>query len=632
MLTRLMRLTMLSKPYPHHSWQVFFVGMVFVVMVGTLACHARAQPEPVIDVDVQALIDDAIRQHKTRVDLPPGRIMMGQRVIRIKGVKGNPGENTGETTGKNAGENVGGSVGGTGGLTISGPRTTLVFANHDRVALSIEASDRVTLKGFTMDFDPLPFTQGTVTAAADDRSWIEFQVHEGYPELAGKFLVTRAHVFEPNRVRLKATAPDVYASELKVISPTVGRLIFNHPHSSLMHIEPGDRLVLNQRGPVGIHVDTASNIRIEDVTIHAAPGAAVICRFMRGDNYFKYDVVPGPTPIGASQPRLMSTCADAFNYAYADQGPTLEDCEFTLQGDDSVNLHGVSLPVLARLSDQSFITARPYGSEPGYAYVLQSGAAIRFLSHKDFAVLERATLAAWTELQPDDPFITDALSATWNSMRPEATRRNPLVTYYRIDLEEPVPFEPGMYLDIPGIACPGFVIRGNHFHDHRARGLRIMAVDGLIENNIIERVKSAGITLGPEYTFWHEAGWVESITVRHNVIRDTGQGALLTGDNENSDVPIAIYYRHPEHEKATTFPPSNQNISIENNEIHALELPMVSVRAAHAVIVRDNTFKLDGNIHGSADVDTGPSTEADANQLGVEALHVSDVHVSGNHW
>ena len=89
----------------------------------------------------------------------------------------------------------------------------------------------------------------------------------------------------------------------------------------------------------------------QDVTFLAAPGCAYLGRYMRGDNYYRYTIKPGPPPPGATQPRLISTCADGLNIAFATKGPTIEGCHFSFMGDDSVNLHGVTFAVLEQQTD-----------------------------------------------------------------------------------------------------------------------------------------------------------------------------------------------------------------------------------------------------------------------------------------
>lgn len=58
-----------------------------------------------------------------------------------------------------------------------------------------------------------------------------------------------------------------------------------------------------------------------------------------------------------------------------------------------------------------------------------------------------------------------------------------------------------------------------------------MASNGVIENNRFERIKHAAITVGAEYGYWREAGWVENIQIRNNRIRDVGCNMMLQPDS-----------------------------------------------------------------------------------------------------
>ena len=40
----------------------------------------------------------------------------------------------------------------------------------------------VRFKGITIDYDPLAYTEGRITALPPDKSWVEFEIIPGYPE------------------------------------------------------------------------------------------------------------------------------------------------------------------------------------------------------------------------------------------------------------------------------------------------------------------------------------------------------------------------------------------------------------------------------------------------------------------
>jgi hypothetical protein len=138
-------------------------------------------------------------------------------------------------------------------------------------------------------------------------------------------------------------------------------------------IQVGDRVVLTLRTGSAIRMNDCENVRIEDVTFLAAPGCAYLGRYMRGDNYYRYTIKPGPPPSGATEPRLLSTCADGLKIAFATKGPTIVVCRFSFMGDDSVNLHGVTFVVLERRTPQELIVGWPYSREQ-LATVILTGA------------------------------------------------------------------------------------------------------------------------------------------------------------------------------------------------------------------------------------------------------------------
>ena len=166
----------------------------------------------------------------------------------------------------------------------------------------------------------------------------------------------QAYIFEPDQPRWKPWVPDIYARQVEIVDERHGRFVMGYVPKYHELIEIGDRIVLTIRSGSAIRMNDCENVRIEDVTFLAAPGCAYLGRYMRGDNYYRYTIKPGPPPPGATEPRLISTCADGLNIAFATKGPTIEGCRFSFMGDDSVNLHGVTF--VGRRAEDAEGTAR----------------------------------------------------------------------------------------------------------------------------------------------------------------------------------------------------------------------------------------------------------------------------------
>ncbi|CAF1691782.1 unnamed protein product, partial [Adineta ricciae] len=92
------------------------------------------------------------------------------------------------------------------------------------------------------------------------------------------------------------------------------------------------------------------------------------------------------------------------------------------------------------------------------------------------------------------------------------------VATYEINLlsSPTTPLSVDQWFDIVEVNCPNYIVRDSYFHDHRGRGLRIMANNGLVERNRFERLTKCAISIGPELGYWREAGWVNNVTIQNN--------------------------------------------------------------------------------------------------------------------
>lgn len=469
------------------------------------------------------------------------------------------------------------------GLTIVGDDTTLVFSNLDGFGLSFVDCRNLMLRGFSIDYDPLPFTQGTITSRADDRSWFEFEVHAGYPDLSPDYLTKHPHVFSADAPRWKPGAPDLYPREVTALDPRHGRFTVNPSTHALEFVEVGDRVVFNQRNGGTIRLTSCDTVQVDGLTLLAGPGAGMLGRFLRGENRFRFDIEPGPPPPGATEPRLMSTCADAFNIAFARQGPVLEDSHFSFMGDDSVNLHGLTLAVIAAGEAHEWIVGRPYGTEP-IDWLLEPGDVVRRLDPVDYSIRGTATIAAVERLRSPEETWREPLKAAWPRLSGNGT-------FYRLTLTEALEPVVGEWLDVPAAGVENWAIRNCTFADHRGRGARIMASHGVIENCTFRRIKQSAISLGPEYAFWRESGWVEDVVVRNNVLEDVCQGGMATASTQYVLGAIGVFARHEKDSEGQTAPALNRNLTIEGNTIDGCATAGIWVRAATDVVVRNNVVK-----------------------------------------
>jgi hypothetical protein len=507
--------------------------------------------------NIQELINQAVAKGEHRVVIPSGEHRL-DRVLELRGITD---------------------------FVLEGTGARLVFTNLRDGGVMMTDCAGLELRGFTIDFDPLPFTQGTVRSIDAVKREVTFELHDGYPDLAAQFLTGRAHVFSPDTLSWKTDAPDIYATEARALSNRRGVLRFSSGKTEeFSSFAAGDYVAFDYRHSRGLRMERCRDIRLTGVTFWSAPSIAVVARFMDGENVFSYKIQRGPMPEGATVPRLLSTSADGLNYAYARTGPVVEGCDFSFMGDDSVNLHGIAFFVAKEAGNVVWLL-RPYNEE-AFGSVIAEGDEVHALAADSFGVIGTFWVKAFSvEAEPPEDF--SALAArTWKSVAVKGGR----LTVYRLELSESLPLASGDFIEIPAIAGPGYVIKDNRFTHHRGRALRLMSSHGVVEGNVIEDIKQAAITLGPEFTFAREAGWVSDVVVKGNTLRRIGYDPGLRRSSAYTPGAISIFHRGetPSAPRPNTF---HERIVIENNLIEDTAGPAIHINQAKDVRVTGNRIE-----------------------------------------
>jgi len=459
-------------------------------------------------------------------------------------------------------------------LTITGNGKTTLVMTRLTEAFFLRGCRNVTLSGFTVDYDPLPFTQGTVEAVNGNA--VTFSVHDGYPDLTAAYLVRHALFFAAADRNWRWESRPNHTVKVEAISPRRGVVTLAQPPE----VKIGDYVVLNARATAAFVLrNQAENITFRDITILSAPGAGFIARRTSGQHRFERVVIKrGPTPSGATEARLLAAGADGINYGTSRQGPIITDCDLSFIGDDSVNFHGALLPVLKQ-EGRDFIVSLGYQPDD-LGKVIQPGDMVRILNPGNYQVEKTARLEAI------EPFkvITAAEMATYggSNLYPNAP---PNFILYRMRLQDAVP-QAGQFIDVPAVNCPGFVIRDSYFHDHRARGLRIQANNGKIENCRFKNLEQSAIAVGPEYAYWLEAGWTNNIAISGNVIEDVCQGGISWSEHSYFGGAITIFSRRSQN--TAPWWHGNTAITIKNNIITGCPVSGILILTGNNVTVSDN--------------------------------------------
>ena len=499
------------------------------------------------------------------------------------------------------------------GLEIDGTGATLVMDNSLQSILRLSYANQVTVKGLTLTYDPLPYTQATITSVSSGS--FGFTVQTGYPDISISYVYEKdgsnapAHLFNAQGDRHPA-AYDLYAPTLTITSPRTGTAAgFDGKGNTWTWpatLAVGDQVAFDRRkadrkNTVEV-LNNSGPVTFDGVTVLAAPALGFAGRYSLDLVTFRRVTIrTGEKPVDATQPRLLSTNADGINVVQCRVGPLIEHCDLSRMGDDSLNLHGNMFKISEVPSSTAIRFTWP-GLPQGFLAPYRAGDTVRLYAPENFALAGSAV------------FASSQVVGTVND-----------VTTYQINFSAPAVAEVGQSFNLPALNCPGFIVRDNYIHDHRARGLRIEASDGVVERNRFERLTKSAVTLGAELGDWGEAGWVNNVTVSDNILRDIGVDVSLSANGSYAPGAISVYVNNDTQKPP--YPLDNQGITIKNNVIDGCSVAGIHAYATRALTVTGNALRRTNLIRvaGTTDTTTGLITTG---PISLDGL--IDVTASGN--
>jgi len=391
-------------------------------------------------------------------------------------------------------------------------------------AIHFENCHDVHFKGLTVDYDPLPYTEARITALAPDKSWVEFQVIDGYPDTS---LEERIEIYDPVTRELRREDAG-WSKEIE----SLGVHFYRASKSPGYHFDEkrdteqvGDILVTNNAYPAkagghAIVLTRCAGLKLEDLTVYASPCFGFIEGQCDATTYLRCKIdrrPPESDPIPRGFPRMRSLDADAFHSSEAVKGPAILDCTAKFQGDDCVNIHGVYHFVTA--SSGRTLRAAALGR-----MTIEPGDPVEFLPFSG----ERPPDAVAVKIEPDSG-ITAEEKAFIQKLSLNSENKQRLLegeaTFYKITLDREVPLPMGSAACSGRRVGNGFAVKGCDFGYNRSRGILIKASHGEITGNRITHGWMAAILIAPEF-WWFEAASSSDLNVQDNIITGCRRPAI----------------------------------------------------------------------------------------------------------
>ncbi|SDS47926.1 Right handed beta helix region [Paenibacillaceae bacterium GAS479] len=531
-------------------------------------------------MDIKGMIASAIAGKKSRLVIPPNTYRVGM--------------NSGSTILNISNAN---------NLEIVADGVTVIATKLTR-ALSVSNSSNVTIRGMTINYDPLPFTQGRIKAIAPDLSYLDITLDAGYP----RQLFSRLTIYDPATRFQKRGINHLWGTKASWNGDGTMRITLKGVGRNAAVGDPVTMAGGPEEGgiPHAITADGSKGIVFKDITLHTAPGFGFLEAGGEGGTVLNgFKLIPGPAPKGATEKPLLTAVWDGIQFKTARRGPIVENSVIQSAGDDSFSIQSGDYGVVKVQGDEIVIVLRDGSQAPRVGERL-----------KQFNSTPEAIIVSQQKVPKASAGIDAAILQKISAAGEWTPWRYTEETYYKIKLDRPSPFKQESFIFSPDRMGNGFIFRNNKIYSP-GRGMLLKAGDGLIENNEF-RGGDKAIVVSPEGVTDTHAGAANNLVIRGNRIIGTGYHHYMPW----SDQAGAISFSSGNIKSVKAF----SNIRIENNtfdSVNGLNLNLSSVSGA---VVIGNKFL---NTHLTAPNNNGADKAIDAKSV-IWVKNSVNVTFSGN--
>lgn len=441
-------------------------------------------------------------------------------------------------------------------------------------AITIENCENFTIKGLTIDYDPLPFTQGRIVEIAEDSSSFTVEILEGYPPPTEEKGSVEIYNPETGRVRARITH---YGAQCKMEGPrravvTKGR---SGPEFAIEHV--GDIAVIRSSHapggsmPHAIMATDSKGLHFENVTLYAGPTFGFLENRCDNSRYIRCRVdkrPPESDPVPRAMPRLRSMNADAFHSKNARHGPIYDGCTAFHMGDDAVAINGDFHYITSAKGKVLRVLAK-------HTMNLHEGGEVQLFTRDG----QRPPNRRIVSITPDGSITPEERRELMAQNLNENLKRVALEKAYRIVLDDA-----SENIGLGTLICAadgignGFQVRNGRFGMNRSRGFVIKAGRGEITDNEILGSEMAAILVSPEY-WWLEAGLADDLVIARNHIREGGgMGIVVLAIGGNGD---------------TAPPGAFHNITVRDNTIEGGAKPGLLLASIRGLVEENNSVNPD---------------------------------------
>lgn len=452
------------------------------------------------------------------------------------------------------------SITGKTNLIVNGNSANITFINPMAGFASLSKCKGVLLRNFNIDFNPVPFSVGTVVSRDTNQATFTMTLDSGMPPFNAPHMLsnwTYGVVLDSSIPgKIKGGTPLVLGTDktygVVVVNGNQYRLKLSVP-SAISYFAVGDKYIQYARDTGGRTLITSS--KSDDLTCLGITNFAI-----SGMHYGLVDGGESRVLRCASlikSGRWYGGNADGIHARYNTTGPWVEGCKFEGIGDDSVALYCKGVFIREKVSN----TRLRLDSE---FFNLATNATFTIFNPRDgVAIAQNLTVTGVTSIGGTNYFVdfTPAVTAAIQTTDPDPIKNDQV--FNRTLLNQ------------------GFALRGNTFRNVRRYGSIIRASYGVIEGNTYEGTSDSAIICRNEPTYWRNGLQSTDIWIRDNVVTNC---AYSTSAQSMGQIQLCLYKLGYVYGSWR----AHQGIVIEGNEIWNWQDHGIVVRNAREIAVMDN--------------------------------------------
>lgn len=436
-------------------------------------------------------------------------------------------------------------------FVLEGDSATIIIENPTHGFLKLKNCKSGIIKGFSVDYSILPFTQGTVSKVNPEKNTFVFEAdHIGSLPTDQNFVNAKTKwgtLYDKSRKTLKNLAPNLIPVKNIEKLNIAGSFQITTTPNVIQYIEKGDpfAIIARYNGRPTYDVNFCYQLTFMNNTNFAGPAGGFGLKESSSISILD-------CKVQRKEGRLISQDADCVHVTPGYVGPWIENCLFEGQMDDAINIKTELSYILEVLGKNEFLVSAN----------LQQGDMLSLFNPREGILIGRCKVIKSSRSGKGTIIQTDREFSSLNVGREK---------------------DKDMFFN-QSKANENFVIKNNIFRNSRRYGILIQATNGIIEGNRMENLSTGAITLQNSAS-WPEGFVPSDVVIKGNTITNCGFDKSYWAEGENV-APILIRTTTCTKEKAQWQ--GIQRIEITNNNIKSNSKRAIYLSGAQDVNIENN--------------------------------------------